>query len=186
MTSIIIDHSREKLLNLISYFVKNTKYCGKTKLFKLLYYADMRYFKEVGRTITGFKYFTWKKGPVPKELFFEIKNPKQDFNDFFTLLKTENDTLKILVKKKFNNFHFTEKEVKIIEDISFIFKDAKANEMVKCTHLPNDPWSITLREKGEDQEIAYTLAFDNSPHSLTKEEYRERVEEVEQLKKAFE
>ena len=31
----LIDHTREKLLNLIAYFVKNTQKCGKTKLFKL-------------------------------------------------------------------------------------------------------------------------------------------------------
>ena len=36
----IIDHHREKLIDAIIYFVLNTKYCGKTKLFKLLYFLD--------------------------------------------------------------------------------------------------------------------------------------------------
>ena len=30
------DHSREKLLNAVVYFATNTKFCGKTKLYKLL------------------------------------------------------------------------------------------------------------------------------------------------------
>jgi uncharacterized phage-associated protein len=72
----IIDHSREKLLNLIAYFVKHTKNCKKTKLFKLLYYADFRHFKETGRSITGLKYFAWQWGPVPKELYAEMEHPK--------------------------------------------------------------------------------------------------------------
>jgi hypothetical protein len=33
----LIDTHREKLINAIVYFASNTKYCGKVKLFKLLY-----------------------------------------------------------------------------------------------------------------------------------------------------
>ena len=40
----LIEHNREKLINSIIYFISNTKYCGKTKLFKLLYYLDFMHF----------------------------------------------------------------------------------------------------------------------------------------------
>lgn len=179
----IIEHYREKLLNLIAYFVKNTKNCGKTKLFKLLYYADCRHFKETGKTITDLKYFTWGKGPVPKELFFEMKKPKDDFNNFLKMTKTEDDTLKIIPKVKFNDTHFTKREMRIIEEVAYIFKTAKAYEMTKCTHLPNDPWSITWKMKGKDKEIDYTLAFDKTPESMTIEEYEHKLEEMEAIKK---
>jgi uncharacterized phage-associated protein len=182
MDTMIISHNREKLLNLIAYFVKNTKFCGKTKLFKLLYYADFWHFKETGKTITGLKYYTWQKGPVPKELFFEFKKPKDDFNESFLVTKTEDDSLKIVSKKKFDGRHFTKREMKILENVSFIFKDVKAFEMVKCTHLPSDPWSKTLKEKGEDREIDYTLAFDNTSESLSLEDYKHRIEELSEIK----
>ena len=43
-----IYHHREKLLNAIVYFANHTKSCGKTKLYKLLYYLDFTHFKETG------------------------------------------------------------------------------------------------------------------------------------------
>jgi len=45
---VLIDHDREKLLNAVVYFVKETKHCGVTKLVKLLYYLDFFHFKEAG------------------------------------------------------------------------------------------------------------------------------------------
>jgi len=182
MPNLLNDHSREKLINLINYFVKNTKNCGKTKLFKLLYYADFRHFKEMGRPITGLKYYTWEKGPVPKELFFEMKQPKDDFNQTFAFTKTEDDILKIMPRKTFDSRHFTKREMRIIEDVAFIFKNAKAYEMVKCTHLPNDPWDATLKNKGKDKEIDYTLAFDNSSESISIEEYKRKLSEIDEIK----
>lgn len=182
MAELIVDHNREKLLNLITYFVKKTKYCGKTKLFKLLYYADFRHFKETGKSITGLKYFTWQKGPVPKTLFFEMGKPGQDFSDFFVFTKSEGDALKITPKKKFDGRHFTKREIRIIDNVAFIFQNAKASEMVKCTHLPNDPWSVTFKNRGENKEIDYTLAFDKSPESLGLEEHRRKIEEIEEIR----
>ena len=182
MPNTIIDHNREKLLNLIAYFIKNTKNCGKTKLFKLLYYADFRHFKQTGKTITGLKYYTWQKGPVPKELFFEFKKPKDDFNESLLITKTDGDSLKIVPKKKFDHKHFTKRELRIIEDVAFIFKDAKAFEMVKCTHLPNDPWSKTLKDKGENEEIDYILSFDNTSESLSLEDYKQKLQNLQEIK----
>ena len=69
IVSMIITHHREKLINAIIYFAKNTTYCGKTKLLKLLYFLDFYQFKQTGKSVTGLDYFAWKMGPVPKELF---------------------------------------------------------------------------------------------------------------------
>jgi uncharacterized phage-associated protein len=71
----LVEHSREKLINSIIYFLKNTKNCGKTKLFKLLYYLDFMHFRETGRSVTGLDYYAWDFGPVPKKLYDEINNP---------------------------------------------------------------------------------------------------------------
>lgn len=73
----LINHNREKLLNAIIYFLKNTKYCGLTKLCKLLYYLDFMHFRETGRAVTGLDYFAWDFGPVPQTLYFELKSPSQ-------------------------------------------------------------------------------------------------------------
>lgn len=183
--AMIINHSREKLLNLIAYFVKNTKNCGKTKLFKLLYYADFWHFKETGKSITELKYYAWELGPVPKELYEEMKQPKQDFTDSFNLIPTDNDTLKIIAKKKMDIKHFTKREMRIIEKTAYIFKGSTAKDMVESSHLPNQPWSKTLEQKGKFKEIDYTLALDYTNESITLDEYKHKKQDFEEIKKAL-
>lgn len=180
----IIAHSREKLLNLIAYFVKNTTNCKKTKLFKLLYYADFWHFKETGRSITDLKYYAWEKGPVPNELFEEMDSPQKDFQDFFTVIPDDTGW-QITVKKPVDTNHFTKREMRIIEETSFIFKEATAKDMVECTHLPNKPWCTTLEKKGKFKEIDYTLALDNTQESILPEEYEQRKADFEEIKKAL-
>src|SRR5471030_2891987 len=68
----LIDRSREKLINAIIYFADNTNSCGKTKLFKLLYFLDFEHFYQTGRSVTGMEYFAWRMGPVPVALYDEI------------------------------------------------------------------------------------------------------------------
>src|SRR5947209_11343888 len=81
----IITHDREKLLNALAYFIENTSWYGKTKLYKLLYFLDFEHFKETGRSVTGLDYFAWEMGPVPAALQNEIENPKPDFDASFEI-----------------------------------------------------------------------------------------------------
>lgn len=75
----LISREREKLLEAIKYFAGHTKYCGLTKLFKLLFFLDFDHFRETGRSVTGLKYQAWPMGPVPADLYEEVKRgPKTD------------------------------------------------------------------------------------------------------------
>jgi len=185
----LVEHSREKLINSIIYFLKNTNNCGKTKLFKLLYYLDFMHFRETGRSITGLNYYAWDFGPVPKSLFNEMENPSADLEkSIFIPQKTDkNDKsfVEIKTKKKFDDKYFTKRELRILENVAFIFKDAKAEDIMEASHLPNQPWDMTIRTKGEKEKIAYELALDSSENSLSLEEVLERIRDKEIIKKAF-
>ena len=152
----IVTHHREKLINAIIYFATHTKYCGKTKLLKLLYFLDFSHFKRTGKSVTGLDYFAWGMGPVPKELF-----------------------------KEFDRKYFSNKEMKLLEEISFIFKDAQADTMVESTHFKNEPWDRTLKEKGELKKIDYMLAIDSDVVSLPYDEAMERMKERSEMLKIF-
>ena len=65
------NQAREKLIQAIVYFASRTKYCGKIKLFKLLYLFDFEHFQQTGKSVTGFEYQAWKFGPVPVDLMEE-------------------------------------------------------------------------------------------------------------------
>jgi len=189
MSKLLINHNREKLFNLITFFVKNTRNCGETKLFKLLYYADFRHVKETGKSITGLKYFAWERGPFPKKLYYEIKNPPEDFKKFFSTFQVPRDEytiLKIVPKEKFNEGIFTKREMKIIKELIEVFGPVPGNMMVKCTHLANDPWDIVFKKgEGKGEYIDYILALDTSKDSITEAEYKEKQKEIEMLRSLF-
>jgi uncharacterized phage-associated protein len=181
----IITHHREKLINAIIYFAKNTKYCGKTKLLKLLYFLDFRHFKQTGKSVTGMEYDAWEMGPVPKDLFIELtENMKSDLKRAIQDLPKEGFQ-KIRPKKKFDPQYFTNREMKLLEELAFIFKDAKANDMIEVAHLKNEPWDRTLKEKGEFQKIDYLLAIDSEIASLSYNEAKERMKERSEMIRIF-
>ncbi len=181
----IITNHREKLINAIIYFTKKTKYCGKTKLLKLLYFLDFSHFRESGRSVTGLDYFAWDKGPVPKDLFEELSGDmKPDLKNAIKIVQIENFQ-KITPRKKFDDKYFTNREIRLLKHWSFIFKEAKSDDMVNVTHLSNKPWEKTLKEKGEYQKIDYLLSIDNGENSLTINEAINRMEEISEMNKIF-
>ena len=181
----IITNHREKIINAIIYFANNTKYCGKTKLLKLLYFLDFRHFKETGKSVTGLDYYAWNMGPVPKDIFEELsENMKPDLKKAIHELPKEGFQ-KIRPKQKFDPKYFSGHEMKLLEEISFIFKDAKADDMVESTHLKNEPWDRTLKEKGEFQKIDYMLAIDCEIGSMSYNEAKERLKERLEMIKIF-
>ena len=182
----IIDHNREKLLNAAIFFLKKAKYCGTTKLCKLLYYLDFMHFRETGRSVTGLNYFAWDFGPVPQEFFFELKNPSQELKAYIGIVsEPDNDFIKLIPVKEFDNKYFSKRELKILEEVIYIFKDAKAKDMTDASHLPNHPWDKTIKEKGTKKKIDYLLAVDNTSRSLNIEEIKERLKNREEILKSL-
>src|ERR1700686_592708 len=68
-----VSRNREKLINAVLYFLRETQHCHTLKLFKLLNFADFEHFRQTGRTIFNLDYRALPKGPVPTKLLDEIK-----------------------------------------------------------------------------------------------------------------
>jgi uncharacterized phage-associated protein len=180
----IITNQRKKLINAIIYFCRNTKYCGKTKLMKLLYFLDFIHFKQTGKSVTGLDYYAWEMGPVPKDLFDELSTMKPDLAKAIAILPQEKFQ-QICAKQKFDDQYFTTRQMKLLKLISEIFAEAKADHMVEATHLKNHPWDKTLKQKGEYQKIDYMLAIDGEKNSLLHDEAQEIMEEIDEMYKIF-
>ncbi len=181
-----VSHNREKLLNAIIYFANNTKSCGKTKLYKLLFYLDFTHFKETGRSITGLDYYAWDFGPAPRKLHDELtEQPNSDLQACISLQGSATSFVGIKAKKKFDGKHFTKRELRILKELCEIFRDAKAEHMVEASHMTEQPWDITKNRKGMYALIDYLLALDNSPESIDADEAKERIKDWEQIEAAF-
>lgn len=173
----MIDTSKEKLLHSILYFANNTKYLGATKLAKLLYYLDFLHYKETGKSVTGQQYFAWNFGPVPVDVYKEITGEEDyalglqglistQLYGKFRKVKTSNEIT-------FDKDIFSKRELRLLKEISTIFKKARAKEIVKVAHLKNHPWDITRQEKGENKLIDYNLVF----RGLEEEEHVQAIRE---------
>ncbi|MCX5826222.1 MAG: DUF4065 domain-containing protein [Deltaproteobacteria bacterium] len=180
----IVTHQRERLINAIIYFAKNTKYCGKTKLMKLLYFFDFFYFQQTGKTITGLEYETWERGPVPRKLYEELSSMKADLSAAIAIVPLEKINL-IKAKEKFENEHFAPKQLQLLEKVAYIFRDARAEDMTEISHLKHQPWDTTLKHKGMYQKIDYLLAIDGSKECLCAEDACDIRNEIDEMYEIF-
>lgn len=180
----IIKRQREKLINAIIYFCQNTKYCGKTKLMKLLYFFDFMHFKQTGKSVTGLDYYAWDMGPVPKDLYEELECMNSDLAKAISIMP-QDKFQKICARQKINDNYFTPRQKKLLSVISEIFRDSKAEQMVESTHLKNHPWDKTIKQKGRLCKIDYMLAIDDTKESLSYEDAQETMEEIDEMRKIF-
>lgn len=160
--------SDEKLRNSIIYFVKNTRYLGVTKLMKLLYFLDFFHYSNTGRSVTGLRYHAWDLGPVPVDVWTELRVGNGALH-LDTVVKTEkksgrNGNEFIAIKAvepsaSVDEDVFTDRELHFLQQVSEVFRDSTAEQMVEATHLPNHPWDVTFNTKGKDVLIDYELAL---------------------------
>ena len=170
--AMFVSRDREKLLNAIIYFLGATNHCHTLKLFKLLNFADFEHFRQSGRTIFNLKYRALPKGPVPTELFDEIKRGGgADLRAAIALYEVKDEITDALLKRdlkargKFDKQFFTKREFKILERIAEFFRDLKAEDMSEFSHQNNKPWRSVYGEKGEGSGrlIPPELILDSEP-----------------------
>ena len=107
----------------------------KTKLNKLLFYADFYNFKRLGQAISGCNYRAIRLGPVPSH-----------FSELFSLLEdtgyvemdyelTENGLGERLIPaQEFNSELFSEEELQSMKQVAAHFEDTKTTEIVDLSH----------------------------------------------------
>jgi uncharacterized phage-associated protein len=159
----------EKLRNAIIFFIKHDKTVKLTKLMKLLYYLDFRHYQETGYSVTGQEYAAWPKGPLPEDVWAEIRHKENrgcGIKQFLIALPAAPGidefgyTLKLLKGVKFSEDPFTQRELRILRDVSEIFKGVPVTQIVDATHMRGLPWETTVRKVGEKAKIDYDLAFE--------------------------
>lgn len=189
----MIDRKKEKLIHAMIFFIKETKYCYKLKLFKLLYFLDFNHFKQTGKTVTGLEYFAWPMGPVPSSLYEEINNPI-NIKKFFKIIPEKkfspdfpkDKALKFIPKIEFDKFLFSKREIEIMDQLVELYKNIKSKDMSQISHKTGGPWDrVFNKDKNKQGFIPYEYILDNSPNSISKEEAKEIAQEDDEMKKMF-
>ena len=159
---------RNKLLNAVLFFASNTKRVNLGKLSKLLYFLDFMHFKQMGYPSIGLEYYAFERGPVPRDFWVEIReaNVPEDFKGKIGLILKTDDfapsykEVEVRAVEKPDLSVFTPKEIRILEYLAFVYKEAKASDISEVTHLPKQPWDITFKKKGKNKLIDYLLSID--------------------------
>lgn len=185
--------TKDKIANAIIYFVKNAtpknKPLGITKLMKLLFYFDFGFYAQTGVSSTGLKYFAWPQGPVPRDVWINLKEKGTDLDlkNKVKLLTSREDDLSTAVKTthKFDSDEFTDLELDLLKNIAFMYKELTAKQISALSHEKDKPWSVTRETKGNNQEIDYSLAFPKGMTPEDREEMEDRQRDVEFFVTAF-
>jgi len=149
--------SFRRLAEVIVYFAQEVS-CLKTKMNKLLFYADFEMFRCYGKSITGTVYKAIPYGPVPNnfESIFE-RLAVQDIIDLdYEDLPNggQKQYLKGRKDRLFQTDLFSKEELVVLERIKNRFKDVKPWEIVEISHL--EPAWI----ENQKNFISYQFALD--------------------------
>lgn len=149
----------EKFTEMVVFFSEKME-PFKTKMNKLLFYADFLMFKQSCFSISGVRYVAIDMGPVPhnfQSIFEYLSN-----NDYIDILYTQfpqgytGEKFKSRKDKPFNYKLFTEIELSVLNKVVEMFKDSSTTSIIEISHL-EEAWKKNEKEKNA---ISYNYAFD--------------------------
>ncbi len=149
----------EKITEMVVYFSDKLS-PFKTKMNKLLFYADFLMFKQSCFSISGMRYKAIEMGPVPinfQSIFEYLAN--KDEIDIFTTEFPQGyigEQFKAKKNRPFRAELFSENELKVLEKVATVFKPTSTNEMIELSHL-EEAWKKNEKNKSV---ISYEYAFD--------------------------
>jgi uncharacterized phage-associated protein len=103
---------KEKCISVLSYITQNLEKTDFLRVFKVLYFAEQKHLVRFGRPIVGDNYIAMKHGPVPSNIYNELRNIESgigkmmdnfmknniSFSDYFEVKKSDKG------KSIFSNF----------------------------------------------------------------------------------
>ena len=138
--------------------------------------------------MTGLKYYAWKMGPVPTELYEELDDPAEDMRSNVEITQAtykdfsgkEKYQVSIKPLSQFDRSFFSKRELRLMERIATQYQSQRAEEMIEATHAPGLPWYKRYEEEGCKQgEIPYSYILSEEDRDLMKELATERSEMIE-------
>jgi putative zinc finger/helix-turn-helix YgiT family protein len=147
----------EKINNMVLYFAEKVK-PFKTKLNKLLFYADFLHFKKTCFSISGLTYQAIQKGPVPKNYDWIFDNTMEKklvkvlLHDYGNYM---GEQFVIAEESVFDEELFTTSELNAMQIVAEAFKNDTVNGIVNKSH-EEDAWSDNVESFNA---ISYDYGF---------------------------
>jgi uncharacterized phage-associated protein len=168
----------DKIGNMLLYLASKIKPLYLTKALKLLYIIDETSVKETGVPTTWLEYKVWRLGPVPEELYNELKNNLKEcyfekqisLDNYIKVQKCQNpvdetqDSLQIIPAGDFKAEDFSEYEIELLDRIINNFGHLSAKDLILTLHRDGTLWDKIV--KSEDLEIQFNLQNNRTNYSI--------------------
>ncbi len=132
----------------------------KTKMNKLLFYADFMMHKQTGFSISGIQYRAIPMGPVPNNFnsIFEYLANKGELDITYTTFTDGGigEQFKPNPQKNFNQDLFNETELQVLEAVAERFRNTSTNEIIEISHKEK-AW---IENNAERKLIDYNYSFE--------------------------
>jgi len=149
----------EKFTEMVVYFSEKIQ-PFKTKMNKLLFYADFLMFKQTCFSISGVRYKAIDMGPVPNNFqsIFEYLANKDEIDIFTTEFPQgyTGEQFKARNDRPFKADLFSENELNVLEKVATVFKSTSTNDIIELSHL-EEAWKKNEKDKSV---ISYEYAFE--------------------------
>ena len=179
-------YSIEKVANAIIFFVeKNIEHFGKTKLMKLMYFADKEHLEKFGRVMFYDNYRKLPRGPVATFTYNiisstdandgdDFKSYIDNFSDFVEIQKKDinqkNSATRFNPKNSFDNTFFSKSEIEILENIAKKYKTYTKEQISEESHSLKEYINtdmndfINISDMTENKELKAYLNFWKNEH----------------------
>jgi len=149
----------EKFSQMVIFFTKKLE-PWKTKMNKLLFYADFYTFKKTGFSISGVQYVAMPMGPVPNNFnsIFDYLARKDRLGINYTHFPNggTGEQFKPNTNSVFNEGFFNDLELQILNSVAEQFKDLSTNDIIEYSHKEK-AW---IENHEETKVIDYKYGFE--------------------------
>jgi len=149
----------EKFTEMVVYFSEKTA-PFKTKMNKLLFYADFLMFRQSCFSISGVRYKAIDMGPVPNNFqsIFEYLANKNEIDIYTTEFPNgyTGEQFKSRKDRPFNSDLFSESELEVLDKIATVFKPTSTQDIIELSHW-EDAWKKNEKDKSV---ISYEYSFE--------------------------
>jgi len=149
----------EKFTEMVVYFSEKME-PFKTKMNKLLFYADFLMFKQSCFSISGVRYKAIDMGPVPNNFqsIFEYLANKDEIEICTTEFPNgyTGEQFKAKKDRSFNANLFSESELEVLSKVASVFKATSTMDIIELSHL-EEAWKKNEKNKSV---ISYEYAFE--------------------------
>lgn len=160
-----VDHLLRQAILYVASRCADHYYFGKTKLNKILYYADFLFYFKTGESITGAQYFRLPKGPGPRRLKPVLDQMLRDDAAGIRHERLFNLTQQRVVPLEEPDLNsFTAEQIKVLDWVIDHMKDMSGGEVSELSHTEYGWKCANVKE-----DIPYNTVF-LAPRPLTQGE----------------